>query len=311
MDSFRQKYATNLQKSCEIAKFFVTLWKILSMKISDITQCIEKIAPLNIQESYDNCGLLIGCPDDEVHKILLCMDVTNEILQEAITEKCDLIISHHPMIFFGVKKIDSNSLIYRAIQNKIAIYAAHTNLDSAVFGVSTILGEKLGLQNLRILRKSSVDERFGLGIVGEFATPLSETDFLDLVKDVCQIPVVKHSKLYQKSIKTVALCGGGGSELIQDAVAQNVDAYLSSDFKYHEYTLINTPISQADASRRAEFLIGGGLINTPILLVDAGHFETEQFAVDILYSEICKNFPTFAVQKTKTNNNAVFYSIKK
>ncbi|MCL2682359.1 MAG: Nif3-like dinuclear metal center hexameric protein [Bacteroidales bacterium] len=255
------------------------------MKISDITQCIEKIAPLNIQESYDNCGLLIGCPDDEVHKILLCLDVTNEILQEAIAEKCDLIISHHPVIFIGVKKIDTNSLIYQAIQNKIAIYAAHTNLDSANFGVSTILGEKLGLQNLRTLRKNSVDERFGLGVIGEFATPLNELDFLDLVKKTCQIPVIKHSKLRGKSIKTVALCGGGGSELRPDAIDQHVDAYVSSDFKHYEYHLVNTPL----------------------LLVDAGHFETEQFAVDILYSEISKNFPTFAVLKTKTNNNPVFY----
>ncbi|MDR1950722.1 MAG: Nif3-like dinuclear metal center hexameric protein [Bacteroidales bacterium] len=277
------------------------------MKISEITQCIEKIAPLNIQESYDNCGLLIGHPNDEVNKILLCMDVTGEILQEAIAEKCDLIISHHPMIFFGVKKIDTNSLIYQAIQNKIAIYAAHTNLDSAVFGVSTILGEKLGLENLRTLRKSSVDERFGLGIVGEFITPMNETDFLDLIKKTCQIPIVKHSNLRGKPIKTVALCGGGGSELIQDATAQNVDAFVSSDFKYHEYTLINVPILQTDASRSAEFLIGGGLVNTPILLVDAGHFETEQYAVDILYSEISKNFPTFAVRKTQTKNNFVNY----
>jgi dinuclear metal center YbgI/SA1388 family protein len=276
------------------------------MKISEITQHIESFAPLNIQESYDNCGLLIGHPNDEVHKILLCMDVTEEILQEAIVEKYDMIVAHHPMIFFGVKKIDSNSLIYQAIQNKIAIYAAHTNLDSAVYGVSTILGEKLGLQNHRILRKSPVDERFGLGVVGEFEKPMNETDFLDLVKKVCQIPVVKHSKLRGKPIKTVALCGGGGSELIPDAVAQNVDAYVSSDFKHHEFNLIKVPV-QANPGCPTEFLIGGSLVKTPLLLVDAGHFETEQYAMDILLSEITKKFPNFTVLKTKTNNNPVFY----
>jgi dinuclear metal center YbgI/SA1388 family protein len=255
------------------------------MKISEITQCIENFAPLNIQESYDNCGLLIGHPDDKVRRILLCLDVTEEVLQEAVAQKCDLVISHHPLIFVGVKKIDSNSLIYQAIQNKIAIYAAHTNLDSATFGVSTILGKKMGLQNLKSLKKNEMSEQYGLGVIGEFATPLSETDFLDLVKKVCEIPVVQHSKLRGKSIKTVALCGGGGSELRQGAINQNADAYVSSDFKHYEYLSLNTPI----------------------LLVDAGHFETEQFAVDILYSEICKNFPTFAVLKTKTNNNPVFY----
>jgi dinuclear metal center YbgI/SA1388 family protein len=255
------------------------------MKISEITRCIENIAPLHIQESYDNCGLLIGRSDDEVHKILLCVDVSDEVLQEAIAEHCDLIISHHPMIFFGVKKIDSNSLIYQAIQNKIAIYAAHTNLDAANFGVSTILGEKLGLQNLQMLRKHSVDEHFGWGAVGEFAIPLSEIDFLDLLKKVCVIPVVRHSILQHKPIKTVALCGGAGGKLLSDAVALNADAYVTADLKYHEFYPTNTPI----------------------LLVDAGHFETEQFAVDILYSEICKNFPTFAVRKTKTKNNFVNY----
>lgn len=255
------------------------------MKISEIVKCIETIAPLNIQESYDNCGLLIGHPDDDVNKILLCLDITEDVLQEAIAEKCDLIISHHPIIFFGVKKIDTKSLIYQAIQNKIAVYAAHTSLDSAHFGVSTILGEKLGLKNLRILKKNAVDENFGMGAVGEFETALSELDFLDLVKKVCEIPTVKHSKLQQRTIKTVALCGGGGSDLRPDAIAQKADAYISSDFKHWEFHTINTPL----------------------LLVDAGHFETEQFAVDILYSEISKKFPSLAIVKTKTNNNPVFY----
>jgi len=255
------------------------------MKISEITKCIETIAPLNIQESYDNCGLLIGHPDDDVSKVLLCLDVTEDVLQEAISEKCDLIISHHPIIFFGIKKIDTNSLIYQAIQNKIAIYAAHTSLDSAHFGVSTILAEKLGLKNLRVLKKNSVDESFGMGAVGEFETALSELDFLDLVKKTCEIPTVKHSKLQGKSIKTVALCGGAGSDLRTDAIALNVDAYVSSDFKHFEFHSINTPL----------------------LLTDAGHFETEQFAVDILYSEISKKFPNFTIIKTKTNNNPVFY----
>lgn len=255
------------------------------MKISEIAKCIENIAPLNIQESYDNCGLLIGHSDDEVSKILLCLDVTEEVLQEAITEKCDLIVSHHPVIFFGLKKIDTKSLVYQAIQNKIAIYSAHTSLDSAHFGVSTILGEKLGLQNFKTLKKNAVDENFGLGVIGEFQTALSELDFLDLVKNVCKIPVVKHSKLQGKSIKTVALCGGGGSDLRPDAIAQNADAYVSSDFKHWEFHTMNTPL----------------------LLVDAGHFETEQFAMDILQAEISKHFPNIAIQQTKTNNNPVFY----
>ncbi len=255
------------------------------MKIADIAQCIEKIAPLNIQESYDNCGLLIGHPDKEVHKILLCLDVTAEVLNEAVAEKCDLVISHHPMIFLGVKKINSNSLIYQAIRNDIAIYAAHTNLDSANFGVSTILAEKLGLQQIRMLKKNPIDERFGFGAIGELSKPLSEIDFLDLVKNVCHIPVLKHSVLRQKMIKTVALCGGAGSELLSDAAALNADAYITADLKYHEFSATNTPI----------------------LLVEAGHFETEQYAVDILYSEISKNFPTFAVLKTKTKTNFVNY----
>jgi dinuclear metal center YbgI/SA1388 family protein len=125
------------------------------MKISEITKCIEDIAPLNIQESYDNCGLLIGHPDDDVHKVLLCLDVTEEVLQEAISEKCNLIISHHPLIFKGLKKISGKNYVERcilkAIKNDIAIYAAHTNFDSVKNGVSYKMAEKIGLKDLKVL----------------------------------------------------------------------------------------------------------------------------------------------------------------
>lgn len=255
------------------------------MKITDVAKCIEKIAPLNIQESFDNCGLLIGSPQDEVHKILICLDVSKQVLNEAVEKKCDLIISHHPLIFSGARQINSQSLIYQAIQNKIAIYAAHTNLDSAIGGVSAIWAQKLGVAINQPLQKNLVDSRFGLGVFGSLTEPLSEMAFLDHVKKVCQVPFLKHSELSGKSIRTVALCGGAGGDLLAEARALKADAYLTADLRYHHFCSTNNSF----------------------LLVDAGHFESEQFAVDILYSEISKNFPTFAVLKTQTDNNFVKY----
>ena len=125
------------------------------MKLKQIAQYIESIAPLAFQESYDNAGLIIGNPEDEVSRALICLDITEEILDEAIQEKMNLVICHHPIVFSGIKKLNGKNYIERcvakAIKNDIAIYAAHTNLDSVFGGVNSKICEKLGLQNCRML----------------------------------------------------------------------------------------------------------------------------------------------------------------
>jgi len=121
------------------------------MIIKKLTTELEKIAPLNLQESYDNSGLIIGNPMAEINKALICLDVTPEVINEALSTKCDIIIAHHPIIFKGLKRITGASLVeevvYKAIKNDIAIYAIHTNLDNVSDGVNSMLAEKLGIKN--------------------------------------------------------------------------------------------------------------------------------------------------------------------
>lgn len=125
------------------------------MKIQDITRCLESFAPLSLQESYDNCGLIVGNPQQEVTKALLCLDSTEAVVDEAIATGCNLIIAHHPIVFSGLKKLNGKNYIERtvikALKNDIAIYAIHTNLDNVLQGVNQKIGAKLGLKNLQIL----------------------------------------------------------------------------------------------------------------------------------------------------------------
>ena len=126
------------------------------MKIKDITNCLEQLAPLSYQESYDNAGLIVGHPDDTVTKALICLDSTEEIIDEAIAQGCDLVIAHHPIVFTGLKKLNGKNYVERtiikAIKNNIAIYAIHTNLDNVVMGVNDMIGKRLGLVNTTVLQ---------------------------------------------------------------------------------------------------------------------------------------------------------------
>ncbi|MBC7655402.1 MAG: Nif3-like dinuclear metal center hexameric protein, partial [Oligoflexus sp.] len=125
------------------------------MIIAELTSYLEEIAPLNYQESYDNAGLIVGFPDKEITKALISLDCTETIVDEAIQQNCDIIISHHPIVFKGLKKLNGSNyverVIIKAIENKIAIYAIHTNLDSVLSGVNAKICEKIGLQNCQIL----------------------------------------------------------------------------------------------------------------------------------------------------------------
>ena len=264
------------------------------MTVKDIMACITEIAPLQWQEHYDNAGIQVGDPDAEVHKALICLDITEEIVDEAIDRQCDLIISHHPLIFHGLKHITPATYIERAItkalKRDIAMVSMHTNLDNSYLGVSRVLAEKLGLNNLQLLQPSESDpEVCGAGMVGEFAAPMDEPDFLRLVADSIGSPCLRHSALTGRSIKRVALCGGSGTPFMPDALRQKADAYLTADIKYHD------------------FFVPEG----KILLVDGGHFETEQFTKQLIKELIQKKIPTFAAEIAATNTNAVHYFCKK
>ena len=264
------------------------------MTVKDILDCITEIAPLHWQESYDNAGLQVGDLNAEVRKALICLDITEAVVDEAIAKNCNLIISHHPLIFNGLKHLTPQTYIERAvmkaIKHDIALISMHTNLDNSYLGVSRVLAEKLGLKNLHFLQPSADEPgACGLGMVGELEKPMEETDFLKLVSEIIASPCLRHSALTGRKIQKVALCGGSGSPFMAEALRQMADAYLTADIKYHDF-----------------FVPEGN-----ILLVDGGHFETEQFTKELICGLIQKKFPTFAAEIAETNTNAVCYFVNK
>lgn len=263
------------------------------MTVNDILNCITEIAPLRWQEHYDNAGVQVGDLHAEVHKALICLDITEEVVDEAVAKQCDLIVSHHPLIFHGLKHITPETYIERALtkalKHDIAMLSMHTNLDNSHLGVSRVLAERLGLSNLHLLQPSENDpEICGAGMVGELDAPLTEEAFLLLVADTIGSPCLKHSALTGRKIHKVALCGGSGTPFMTDALRQKADAYLTADIKYHDF-----------------FVPEGN-----ILLVDGGHFETEQFTKDLIKELIQKKFPNFAAEIAATHTNAVHYFCK-
>jgi dinuclear metal center YbgI/SA1388 family protein len=363
------------------------------MRINDIISAIESFAPSSYQDSYDNSGLLVGDAGANAGAVLVSLDCTEAVVDEAIRLKANLIVSHHPIIFSALKRITPQNYIGRtvikAIQNNIALYAAHTNLDHVRAGVNSKIGQRLGLQNLQILapRKqmlhklityvpllsaeplrqalfgagagqigkydscsfssqgqgtfragaganpaigkigeyhSEAESRIevvypepiekqvltalravhpyeepaydiyvleneykevGAGAVGELPEALDEKAFLALLKKALHAEGIRFTPLTGKKIKKVALCGGSGSFLLKNAIASGSDAFVTADYKYHQFF---------DAEGR-------------ILIADVGHFESEQFTKELLFEVIREKFPTFAVHLSETNTNPVNY----
>ena len=257
------------------------------MKVRDIISVIEDFAPLSIQEKWDNCGLCIGSPEDSVSSILLGLDCTPELVDEAIACGADMIVTHHPLIFSGLKKISADDLVgaavIKAVKAGISIYAAHTSADKVLSGVSGAMAARLGLKDVRILAEDG--EGTGLGVVGELPEPLTAEQAVELVKERFSLKVIKSSRPIQGEIRRVAMCGGSGGSLIGAAKAAGAQLYISGDISYHNFF---TPEG--------------------FMLMDIGHYESEIEILDILFSLIRKKFPTFAVRITQnTQSNPIFY----
>jgi dinuclear metal center YbgI/SA1388 family protein len=363
------------------------------MKLKDLCSYLDSEIPLSYQEDYDNSGLQIGLPESEISSALITLDITEDVLAEAVSEKCNIIISHHPLIFKGIKRIagrtSAERIISKAVRHDIAIYSSHTNLDSFSHSVSRKMAEKLALKNIKVLSplknrllklvtyipESYLDRvqeavfgagagvtgnydrcgftstgtgsfrgnenatpfigkkgeihlekeiRFetvlfshlkekvigalleihpyeeasydiyclendnvdiGLGCVGELNEEMITEDFLSLVRTVFESNGLRYSGPESKNVRKVALCGGAGISLLDTAVASGADAFVTADIKYHSFL---------DADKR-------------ILLVDAGHFESEKFSIEILYDLIIKKFPKFAVRFSKKITNPINY----
>jgi dinuclear metal center YbgI/SA1388 family protein len=264
------------------------------MKIADITQFLGNFAPLFFQEDYDNSGLLLGTAEEDCRGALICLDTTEAIVREAVNKGCNLVISHHPLIFHGLKQINGDTgtgrAVIAAIKKEVAVYAIHTNLDNVLPGVNTTIAGKLGLVNQRFLlpKMDSIKEgqrNAGSGLAGELAEPLGEKQFLHLLQQQFRIPVIRHSPLTGKTVRKVAVCGGAGSFLITNALSSGADFFITSDIKYHEF-------------------FGA---EEQLVIADIGHYESEQFAIDLLYDAILEKFPNFAVLKAGSATNPVHY----
>ena len=207
------------------------------MILQDIINIIESVAPLSYQEDWDNSGLQVGDRNAEVNAALLTVDVTESVVDEAIALGCDLIVSHHPLLFRGLKQITGYTpqerCVLKAIQHHIAIYSAHTSMDSWLHGVSGRMAKKLGVQDYRILVESQ--DNVGLGVIGMLSEPMGVAEF---VAHVAKVFGVEEGLRYvdgkQDRVQKIAICGGAGSDLVNEAIAQGADMYVSADFKYHE-----------------------------------------------------------------------------
>ena len=257
------------------------------MKVKEIISAIEEFAPLSIQEGWDNSGLCVGSPEDEVTSVLLALDCTPELVDEAVSCGADMIVTHHPLIFKGLKKISVEDqvgeAVVKAIRAGISIYAAHTSADKVLAGVSGAMAARLGLKNVRILDEDG--EGTGLGTIGDFDSPMTAEEAVNFVKERFSLKTMRTSRPVEGLVSRVAMCGGSGGSLISAAKAAGADLYISGDISYHNF------FTEKD-----------------FMIMDIGHYESEIEIVDILFSLIKKKFPTFAVRITQNvNSNPIYY----
>lgn len=268
----------------------------MSIKHCDITGAVEAVAPPCLQESWDNTGwqVIPSAISDECTGVLCCLDVSLAVVDEAIERGCNLIVSHHPLIFRGLKCVSdatpASEAVIKAIRAGIAVYSSHTALDSCPQGPSAWLASQLGLGHTRVLSPRPADPSTGLGIIGEFATPVGRQEFIDKVMAVYG-GFVRHTPGpgLKAEVRTVALCSGSGGEFIADALSQKADAYITSDIRYHD------------------FLDRGG----ELILVDTGHFESEICTKSIFSRIISEKFPNFAVHMCRCEHAPASYAVNR
>lgn len=257
------------------------------MKLREVIAALEHLAPLRLQDEWDNSGLQVGFPESETDSVQVCLDVTEAIVDEAIAAKCNLIVSHHPLIFKALRQVSDATYqqrcVVKALAAGISIYSAHTSLDNAPGGVNHRIAALLGLQKLRWLSPRDGEDA-GSGLVGEL--PASEPDaaFLARVQRTFGVECLQHSALDGRQVRRVALCGGAGAFLLHDAVCAGADCFISGEFHYHDY-----------------------FENQGVLLAELGHYQSEQFTQDLLLEYLHKTCPGLTVRKTALNTNPICY----
>ena len=260
------------------------------MKVRQVLDALEQYAPLPLQDSFDNAGLQIGLTEEqEVTGALLCLDVTEDVIDEAVRKGCNLIVAHHPLLFHGLKSITGKTYVERcvvkAIKNGVGIYAAHTNLDNAQGGVNYRIAEKIGLDNIAFLETKQSLMPSGAGVIGVLPEAEDEEPFLNRLKTLFDIKCLRHNALCGRKIRKVALCGGAGGFLLDNAIKQGADAFLTGEMRYHDY-----------------FGHDGDL-----LIAEMGHYESEQYTMDIFEDMLRRHFPELKIEKTSLNTNPIYY----
>ena len=281
------------------------------MKIGEVIDYLDSQFVPALQESYDNSGFLVGDLENEITGVLVALDVTPEVIEEAIEKGLNLIVSHHPLIFSGLKRItcgdSTGRMVTRLLQKGIAVYAAHTNLDNLPWGVNGILAQKLGMRDCRVLRPTTGMPHetcgatmAGAGMIGSLPQPMPIMEFLEMVKMRLGLPYLRVSGNVTHdrtkcprdvggpgkavgSLQHLAICGGAGSFLIEDAKAAGADIYLTGDLKYHDF-------QKADGN---------------MILADIGHYESEQFAKELICRVISEKFSNFACQISEKNKSYI------
>lgn len=260
------------------------------MKIKEVAETLERFAPLPLQESYDNAGLQIGLTEaDNLTGVLLCLDVTEDVIREAVRKECNLVVSHHPLLFRGLKRVADQTMVERcvrlAIREGIGIYSSHTNLDNAEGGVNWEIARRLGAKPLAPLNAE------GEGLLCELPQPQPTAEFLRSVKQIFGVEKLSTNvdasarDMKPAEIHRIALCGGAGDFLLDSALAQGADCFLTGEMHYHQY-----------------FGLEG-----KIAIAVLGHYESEKFTIQLLRDILHKAHPQLRIVETEIDTNPIHY----
>lgn len=240
----------------------------------EIMKGLEELSPIQFAEAWDNVGLLIGRKEKQVQRVLLCVDVTEHIISQAITEEIDMIISHHPLIFSGEKRITNEdwfgARLLRLIQADICVYAMHTNFD--VMGMADAAAERLGLLDTEVLQVTYEDEiaTEGIGRAGKFKSAMTLEEAALLVKEAFKVPNVRVFGSPDTICCQAALCPGAGKSLVKDVLRTGADVYITGDIDHHT---------------------GIDLVAQGVCVIDAGHYGVEKLFVPYIHDYFSKMMP--------------------
>ena len=251
---------------------------------------LEQFAPLPLQESWDNAGLQVGLTEAEVSGALLCLDVNERIVDEAIAKGCNLIVSHHPLLFRGLKQIsganDVQRTVIKAIKHDIVVVSMHTNMDNAMNGVNWKIAEHLGLEETAFFASKNVENiECGSGVIGQLPEAMAADDFILLVKKQFDVDCAMCNEVLRRPISKVAICGGAGDFLLDDAVSQGADAFITGEMHYHQYF---------GYEQRIQICV-------------IGHYQSEQFTSEIFRDIIQRECPGVRTEMAETCTNPIYY----